>query len=128
LKILGASEIALTRPGEIIRHIHEDEVEFKEPSVRLIYDKVVREPIMWVSASVADTYAETVVQDLVTRHARIDAVDWGHPQTVVRAQGSLRNLLGYPQALSTLSKPASDLKMWLSHYAAIRPGPYDEAA
>jgi len=128
LKILGASEMALTRPGEIIRRIHEYEVELKEPRVRLLYDADVREPIMWVRASVGDTDAEAVVRDLVARDARIEAVDWDHPLTLVRAQAPLRNLLGYSQALSTLSKDVTDLKMWLSRYAAIPPGPHDEAA
>jgi translation elongation factor EF-G len=128
LKILGASEMALRRPGEIIRRIHKHEVEFKEPRVRLLYDAVVREPIMWVRASVGHTDAEAVVRDLVARDALIEAVDWCHPQTQVRAQAPLRNLLGYSQALPTLSKHATDLKMWLSHYAAVTPGPDDEAA
>jgi predicted membrane GTPase involved in stress response len=128
LRILGASEMALTRPGEIIRQLHEYEVELKEPRVRLLYDVVVREPIMRVRASVCDADAEAVVQDLAARDARIDAVDWGYPKTLVRAQAPLRNLLGYSQALANLSKGATDLRMWLSHYAAIPPGPEDEAA
>ena len=115
-------------PGEIIRHIHEHEVELKEPRVRLLYDAVVRKPIMWVHATVGDTDTEAVVRDLVARDARIESVDWRHPQILVRAQAPLRNLLGYSQALSTLSKDVTDLKMWLSHYAALPPGPHDEAA
>lgn len=128
LKILGASEMALAMPGEIIRHIHEEDVELNEPRVRLLYDTVVREPIMWVRTSVGNTYAEALVQDLVARTALIEAVDWGHTQTVVCAQAPLRNLLGYSQALLNLSIHATTLKMWLSHYAAIPPGPHDEAA
>jgi hypothetical protein len=121
LKILGANEIALANPGEVIRQIHKDDVELKAPRVRLLYDTTVREPVMWVRAAMPYRYAESVVQDLVSRGADIEEVDWMLPDPVVRAKAPLRLLLGYPQALATLSRNTADLRMWLSHYAPVRP-------
>lgn len=128
LKILGASEMALTTPGEIIRQIHADDVELREPRVRRIYDTAVREPVMWVRASTQRKYAERVVQDLIRRGAAIEVVEWMPSQPIVRARAPLRGLLGYPQALATLSQNTADLRMWLSHYAAVPPDPRNDAA
>jgi predicted membrane GTPase involved in stress response len=123
LKILGASEMALASPGEVIRQIHSNEVELREPRVRLLYGMKVREPVMWVRASARHKYAEAVVQDLVTRGAAIEEVDWLVSQPVVLAKAPLRSLLGYPQVLATLSQNTAQLKMWLSHYAPMSSGP-----
>jgi predicted membrane GTPase involved in stress response len=123
LKILGASEIALAAPGDVIRQIHADEVQIGEPAVRLLYEGVVREPVMWVRAAVAYNNAEAVVQELIGRGATIEEVDWLPAQPVVRARAPLRLLLGYPQTLDTLSGGKAGLQMWLSHYDPVRPGP-----
>ena len=128
LKILAASELALTTPGEIIRQIHADEVEIGKPRVRLLYGDTVREPIMWVRVSVRDTDAEAVVLDLLRRDAAIEEADWRQPRTVIRALAPLRNLLGYPRALAQLSAESPDLRMWPSHYQALPPGPEDDLA
>jgi predicted membrane GTPase involved in stress response len=123
LKILGASEIALAAPGELIRQIHADEVRIGKPMVRLLYDGIAREPVMWVRAAVPYNNAETVVQELIGRGATIDEVDWLLAQPVVRARAPLRLLLGYPQTLDTLSRGKAELQMWLSHYDPVLPGP-----
>ena len=123
LKILGVSEIALMLPGEVIRQIHADEVRLGTPTVRLLYESVVREPVMWVRAAVPYGYAEAVVQELVGRGARIEEVDWLLTRPVVRAKAPLRVLLGYPQTLATLTAGAAELHMWLSHYEPVPPEP-----
>jgi len=128
LKILGASDLALAIPGEVIRQIHASDVELTEPRVRLMYDTAVREPVMWIRASVGDKYAEAVVQDLVARGAEIEEVDWMSSPPVIRAKAPLRTILGYPQTLATVSQNTADLRMWLSHYAAIPSDPDGEAA
>ncbi len=128
LKILGASEMALASPGEVIRRIHSSEVDFGEPRVRLLYGMKVCEPVMWVRASIGHKYAEGVVQELIQRNAEIEEIDWMPPRPEVLAKAPLRSLLGYPQALASLSQNTADLKMWLSHYAAIPSGPDNDAA
>ena len=128
LKILGAHEIALAMPGEMIRQIYADEVELREPRVRLVYDTAVREPVMWIRASAPYKHAERIVQDLVARGAAIEEVDWMAPHPVVRAQALLQRLLGYPQALATLSQNTAEVQMWLSHYAPVPPAPGGDAA
>ena len=50
LRILASNESALVRPVEVIRQIHA-QVEFGEPQVRLLYGRVVEEPVMWVRAA-----------------------------------------------------------------------------
>ena len=99
-----------------------------EPRVRRLYEPIVREPLVGVRAGVAHERAEAVVQDLIARGARIEEVDWMLSQPVVRATAPLRLLLGYPQALAALSRNTADLRMWLSHYAPVVPGPDDQAA
>jgi translation elongation factor EF-G len=83
---------------------------------------------MWVRAAMPYRYAESVVQDLVSRGADIEEVDWMLPDPVVRAKAPLRLLLGYPQALATLSRNTADLRMWLSHYEPVPPGLGGDAA
>ncbi|MBI4290117.1 MAG: hypothetical protein HY661_01400 [Betaproteobacteria bacterium] len=123
LKILGANELALATPGEVIRQIHKDDVELQEPRVRLRYDTTVQEPVMWVRAAMPCRYAEPAVQDLAARGSAIEEVDWMLSHPVVRAKAPLRLLLGYPQALATLSRNTAELQMWLSHYARVPPVP-----
>ena len=123
LKILATNEAALALPGEVIRQIHAEEVEIEEPQVRLLYGDVVQEPIMWVRAGTGGNYTEAVIQDFVTRGAEIEEVDWVAPLPVVRARAALRQLLGYAQTLAALSRNTAELRMWLSHYAPLPPGP-----
>ena len=123
LRILGASEIALATPGEVIRQIHADEVRIGKPAVRFIYQGTVREPVMWVRAAVPYNNTETIVQELIGRGATIEEVDWMLARPVVRATAPLRLLLGYPHTLSVLSGGHAELQMWLSHYDPVPPGP-----
>jgi hypothetical protein len=128
LKILGASELALALPGEVIRQIHADDVELRAPRIRLRHDSTPEEPVMWVRAGVAYRYAELVVQDLVARGADIDEVDWMLSRPVIRSKAPLRVLLGYPQALAILCQNTADLQMGLSHYAPVAPPPEGQTA
>jgi hypothetical protein len=123
LKILATNEAALTQPADVIRRIHADTVEIDGPQVRFLYGDVVQEPIMWVRAAAARDRTEDVIQDLVTRGAEIQEVDWMAARPVVTAQAPLRHLLGYAQALEALSGDTAELRMWLSHYAPIPPEP-----
>jgi predicted membrane GTPase involved in stress response len=128
LKILGRHESALAKPGEIISQIYREEVELKEPRVRFFHYGAVHEPVMWVRLSLDYRYSEDAVLDLVRRDAEMEEVDWLRGQPVIRARASLRRLLGYPQALATLSNNTADLRMWLSHYAPVPPEPGGKAA
>ena len=123
LKILATHEAALALPSEIIRQIHAEDVKIEAPQVRLLYGEVVQEPIMWLRAGTERDYTEAVIHDLVTRGAEIEEVDWMAPLPVVRARAALRQLLGYPQMLAALSQNTAELRMWLSHYAPLPPGP-----
>jgi predicted membrane GTPase involved in stress response len=123
LRILGTSEIALAKPGDVIRQIHADDVRIGKPAVRLLYDGTVREPVMWIRTAVPYDNAETIVQELIGRGATIEEVDWLPTQPVVRARAPLRLLLGYPQTLDTLSGGKAELDMWLSHYDRVPPEP-----
>jgi hypothetical protein len=127
LKILAANEAALAPPGELIRRIHAQHVEFDDPQVRLLYAGSLREPIMWVRAAVDRVRTESVIQDLVRRDADIDEVDWMAASPVVRARAPLRQLLGYRQSLTALAGKTAELRMWLSHWAPIPPGPGEAA-
>lgn len=129
LKILGANEMALAAPGEVIRRICAQEVLLEEPQVRRhYYAGQLREPIMCVRASVDSEHAEAVIRNLVARGSTIDSVDWLRIPAVIRAQAPLRNLLGYPNVLTELTMGTANLRMWLSCYAPVVPGPGGEAA
>ncbi len=123
LRILGTNEAALALPGEVIRQIHAEDVKLEKPQVRLLYGEVVQEPVMWVRAGTERNHTEAVINDLITRGAEIEEVDWMAPRPVVRARVALRQLLGYPQALAALSQSTAELRMWLSHYAPLPPWP-----
>jgi predicted membrane GTPase involved in stress response len=116
LRILGASELALKTPGEIVRQIHGDDVVLEAPRVRLAYRGRACEPVMGMRASVSEAHAPRVVQDLLDRGASIEEIAFAHGRCTVRALGRLRLLLGFPDALMHLSDDTSDLVMWLSHY------------
>lgn len=123
LKILASNEEALAPPRDVIRQIHHEDVEIGEPQVRLLYGEVVQEPIMWVRAHSECTFTEAVIHELITRGAQIEQVDWLAALPVVRARAPLRQLLGYSQTLAALSQTNAELRMWLSHYAPVPPGP-----
>jgi hypothetical protein len=123
LRILATTEAALAPPGEVIRQLHPNDVEIGEPQVRLLYRDSVQEPVMWVRAGIGHGYTEDVIQDLVSRGAEIEEVDWTAPHAVVRARAPLRQLLGYSRALAALSHHTAELRMWLSHYEPVPPDP-----
>jgi translation elongation factor EF-G len=123
LRILGTNEAALALPGEVIRQIHAEKVEFDEPQVRLLYGDPVQEPIMSVRVAADRAYTEDIVQDLVTRSAEIEEVDWVAPLPVVRAKAPLRQLLGYAQSLVAVAHNTADVRMSLSHYEPVPPEP-----
>ena len=121
--ILAASELALALPTEVLRQLYADDVLMGEPRVRLLPGDTVEEPVMCVRAAVPRASAEPVVHDLIRRGAEIEEVDWLAPSPVVRAKARLRELLGYPAALSALCGSEAGLEMWLSHYAPVPPDP-----
>jgi len=121
LKILATSEQALTLPGEVIRELHADGVEFEEPQVRLLHGEQPQQPIMWVRVATDRIHTEDVVQSLIRRGAQFDEVDWLLARPVVRARAPLRALLGYPDELAALTQDSADLRMWLSHYESLPP-------
>ena len=123
LQILGANEMALDAPREMVRKFHQADIALREPRVRLLRrEGDIHEPIMCVRACVDGDAVEGVIQELVKRDAAIDSVNWLHAQVVVRASGRLRDLLGYPAEFAALSESRrGDLKMWLSHYAPVPP-------
>jgi hypothetical protein len=123
LVILAASELALAFPVEVLRQIYADDLLIDEPKVRLRYGIDVGEPVMGVRAAVPRASTEPVVHDLIGRGAEIEQVDWLAPSPVVTAKAPLRELLGYPAALSELCAAKPELEMWLSHYAPMTPGP-----
>jgi predicted membrane GTPase involved in stress response len=129
LQILGANEMALDAPREMIRKLHQADVALQEPRVRLLRrDGDLHEPVMCVRACVHGGAVEGAIHELVRRGAAIESVNWLHAPVVVRASGRLRDLLGYPAEFAALSNGCGDLKMWLSHYAPVPPGPEDLAA
>jgi predicted membrane GTPase involved in stress response len=129
LQILGANEMALDAPREMIRKLQQADVALQEPRVRLLRrEGDLHEPVMCVRACVHGGAVEGAIHELVRRGAAIESVNWLHAPVVVRASGRLRDLLGYPAEFAALSNGRGDLKMWLSHYAPVPPGPEDLAA
>lgn len=123
LHILAESEMELALPGEVIRQIHGEEVEFGVPQVRYLHRGTLQEPVMWVRAAVPWAHTEPTLHDLITRDALIDEVDWTACRPTIRARAPLRALLGYPAALEAATQGTAELRMWLSHYAPVPPGP-----
>lgn len=128
LVIMGRDELALAQPVAALQRMYPGEVELGEPRVRLLYDGGLREPVMWLRASLERDYCEPAVQELVAREAEMEEVDWLSPRPVVRARAPLRTLIGYPQTLAELSENTAEVRTWLSHYAPVPPGPGGFAA
>lgn len=129
LRILGANEMALAAPRDMLRKFHRSGVALCEPRVRLLHHRQqVREPVMCVRACVDENCVEGVLHDLVKRDAAIDSVNWLHTPVIVRASARLRHLLGYPEDFAVLTNRSGELKMWLSHYVPITPDPDNLAA
>lgn len=123
LIILASNEEALAPPRDVIRQIHDADVEISEPRVRFRYCEAIQEPIMWVRAQSECTFTEAVLHELITREAQIEQVEGLAALPVVRTRAPLRRLLRCSNALAPLSRDTAKLRTWFSHYAPLPPDP-----
>ncbi|MCZ7653988.1 MAG: hypothetical protein M5R42_06370 [Rhodocyclaceae bacterium] len=86
------------------------------------------EPIMRLRVRIAPRHRAAVRDDLVARHAAMLEEHERPSVCVMRAEAPLRKLLGYGEALSTLTDDTGLHWMWLDRYVPMNDPPGGRAA
>lgn len=86
---------------------------------------VILEPIMRVEISAPSDFAELVAQDLKSRRANDLRLDKREGVTLIAATAPFANILGYQNALRSITKGRGLCTMTFSHYAPV-PSPPDD--
>lgn len=124
LKLLAEDESALATPAEILQQAYGDGVRLGPLRVRLLREAgQVKEPVMNVRVQSRRSDEQNVLDDLARRDAIIQEIDQQRAMCIVRAQATLRNLLGYRQTLATMTANTAEAWVWLSHYAPVNDEP-----
>ncbi len=90
---------------------------FRE-AVRLAAPTIL-EPIMQVEITAPDEYLGDIMGDLNSRRGRVQGMEPGDGQTVVKAQVPLAEMLTYSQTLRSITGGRGDFHMEYSHYDEI---------
>jgi elongation factor G len=79
----------------------------------------ILEPVMQVQITAPDEFLGDIMGDLNSRRGRVQGMDPGDGQTVVRAQVPLAEMLTYSQTLRSITGGRGDFHMEYSHYDEI---------
>jgi elongation factor G len=79
----------------------------------------ILEPVMQVEITVPDEYLGDIMGDLNSRRGRVQGMDPGDGQTVVKAQVPLAEMLTYSQTLRSITGGRGDFHMEYSHYDEV---------
>jgi len=90
---------------------------FRE-AVRLAAPTIL-EPIMQVEITAPDEYLGDIMGDLNSRRGRVQGMEPGGGQTVVKAQVPLAEMLTYSQTLRSITGGRGDFHMEYSHYDEV---------
>lgn len=114
--LLAAGETELARPLRLLRETLPAEA-LPPPQVRLQrFGNTLLEPLMQLRATVAPPLAAQLRADVQTRGFTVIDDSTTVQGTVLRAEAPLRQLLGYPAALATLTQGAGFCTSWLDRY------------
>ncbi|MGO4394028.1 hypothetical protein AB4Z46_21955 [Variovorax sp. M-6] len=118
-RIYAANECALTEAQEVIRDVHGALVVLRRPEVHSLRDSdgAWVEPLMFLRLKAPSAYTGLIVEDLERRGVKIEERDLQRHDVVVRAEGWLQDLMGYPQALRKLTNGSATSWIWLLRYA-----------
>ena len=79
----------------------------------------ILEPIMQVEITAPDEFLGDLMGDLNSRRGRVQGMDPGDGQTVIRAQVPLAEMLTYSQTLRSITSGRGDFRMESSHYDEV---------
>jgi elongation factor G len=79
----------------------------------------ILEPVMQVQITAPDEFLGDIMGDLNSRRGRVQGMDPGNGQTVVKAQVPLAEMLTYSQTLRSITGGRGDFHMEYSHYDEI---------
>lgn len=79
----------------------------------------ILEPIMSVEITAPDEFLGDLMGDLNSRRGRVQGMDPGDGQTVIRAQVPLAEMLTYSQTLRSITSGRGDFRMEFSHYDEV---------
>jgi len=79
----------------------------------------ILEPVMQVQITAPDEFLGDIMGDLNSRRGRVQGMDPGDGQTIVRAQVPLAEMLTYSQILRSITGGRGDFHMEYSHYDEI---------
>lgn len=129
LRVHASNEPALARPRELLLDCFGDDLDFRPIDVKVRrHESVIYEPMMFVRTEVRSGAQPFVRGTLRARGAQILEEDAKRDFVVTRAQGALRNLLGFPDVLRRVAGDSAHLWIYLSHYAPVDPDGGGKAA
>jgi elongation factor G len=79
----------------------------------------ILEPVMQVQITAPDEFLGDIMGDLNSRRGRVQGMDPGDGQTVVKAQVPLAEMLTYSQTLRSITGGRGDFHMEYSHYDEV---------
>ena len=85
----------------------------------------ILEPVMHVEITTPDEFLGDIMGDLNSRRGRVQGMEPGDGQTVVKAQVPLAEMLTYSQTLRSITGGRGDFHMEYSHYDEV-PRPIQE--
>jgi elongation factor G len=85
----------------------------------------ILEPVMQVEITAPDEFLGDIMGDLNSRRGRVQGMEPGEGQTVVKAQVPLAEMLTYSQTLRSITGGRGDFHMEYSHYDEV-PRPIQE--
>jgi hypothetical protein len=121
LFIFSKNEEALERPVRVLDDIFRDAIRSASPQVRYFRrGSKLYEPIMHLRVSVNNHFSKEVEADLLRREAVVFENDKVRNGYVLRAEGPLRNLIGYKKDLDAITDHSAYCLSWLDRYTHWR--------
>jgi hypothetical protein len=120
LAIFVANEDALAAPVRVLRELYGDFVEVRRPKVRCVPGNPPHEPIMHVRVTTRLDRAPAVVSELRARDIRVLERCIRGRIEIVRGEGPLASLLGFPKKLAALTDDTATHDIRLVRYAPVR--------
>ena len=129
LLMRAQNEDALDQPLTLLCDLYGDDLKLLPPQVRCMnIDGRIYEPVMLLRVRTEPRHLDAVRSNLTARKLKL-LEEHVHPSVcVLRAEGPLRNLLGYGEALATLSEDKALHWIWLDRYVPLDDPPGGQAA
>lgn len=122
LFIFSKNEDALEKPIKTLNDIFRDAFRSSVPQVRYFRkDRQLYEPIMHLRITVYNRFAKDVELDLRRRDVTVLETEEINDEYVLRAEGPLRNLIGYKKDLESITDQSAYYVSWLDRYSVWRP-------